>query len=905
MAAWLSLLLVAGMMPSAVLAGEHAPRREPVPASPLARYNDLPDQAYYLEALALLTEIGVIEPNEDGGFAPNARVTRAELAVWLAKSLGLAPVPGSVFADVPADAAEAPYIRALHEAGLIRGYGDGAFRGDRPITRAEAAVLFAGIAGRKPESRHAAAFADVRETDWFAGAAGALANMRVFQGKAKGVFAPLDHLTRGEAAVIVYRLLFELKRIEALDADAVTINGYAYRWDDTLAGLFREENRDALLGAAIRFENDGDTIVKVTGLLLQNGSTPAGDPPVLDGGDAVIAGNLYVAADAVSITNLIVGQHLVITPAARKSVLLGRALVAGGVLLAPDAEATEGRRYVFLYSDAAFFARGITIARHAAVVRAEGFFGADGRDMAPHASPAGARKSGKPVVIAANPYFDASYYLDRNPDLLEAILQHEEAWKHYLDLNAGFTWREQGRKLSPWFDAMDYLEQQQPDLRFGGQSPSAFMQHYMEYGNNPRPIAVLPSSASDIMEQDAGRSESGGIGADGQTPGADAFQFGLIDGRLYGEAGDHPARDQGREDPAGDERPVHVSLHFVSSAEVEVAGQTKLELVGSFEDTVSVKIQGDADQLEIDVVSLSGDGTLVLEISGEVGKIVISGHFDGDIVLTGMGKVGGIETGEGLPEQAVRVDDGLEAGELNGRPVSQPDAPSGPPAPPAPPAPQPGANEPSVTKAVYDGFADYAVFGLETSDAAKVYYYALEAEFGGPDRAEDLKELAASGSGMAGTAEVSGGKAGFTVTDLRENRDYVLYAAVEAPDGTLSEVYRHPFRTESVSILDVTYEVEPLGPWRYQARFNVKVNALAPVPVYWLLTERPGIPDPEEVGNGCPAEVYGQECGRIGSEPGTGIVELMVEVPTGNWRFHFIAEGSRLSPVYTVNMVIE
>lgn len=142
-AVWLSILLIMSSFPlvSSVSAAEAAVPVLTERSSPLARYNDLPEQAFYMEALENLTLVGSIEPNEKGGFDPDSPVTRAEFAVWLARSLGLKPVHASVFTDVSASSAEASYINALHQAGLIRGYGDGTFRGDQRISRAEAAVL--------------------------------------------------------------------------------------------------------------------------------------------------------------------------------------------------------------------------------------------------------------------------------------------------------------------------------------------------------------------------------------------------------------------------------------------------------------------------------------------------------------------------------------------------------------------------------------------------------------------------------------------------------------------------------------------------------------------------------------------------------------------------------------------
>lgn len=52
------------------------------------------------------------------------------------------PVPGKHFKDVPDDAWFANAVNELYECGLIGGYEDGTFKPNNPLTRAEAAALF-------------------------------------------------------------------------------------------------------------------------------------------------------------------------------------------------------------------------------------------------------------------------------------------------------------------------------------------------------------------------------------------------------------------------------------------------------------------------------------------------------------------------------------------------------------------------------------------------------------------------------------------------------------------------------------------------------------------------------------------------------------------------------------------
>ncbi len=83
-------------------------------------------------------------------FSPNQAITRGEIAVLTARSLGLVYAAGqasdteSPFTDRDAFSADqAGYIREAAGAGIITGYPNGAFGADRTATRAEAVTMVA------------------------------------------------------------------------------------------------------------------------------------------------------------------------------------------------------------------------------------------------------------------------------------------------------------------------------------------------------------------------------------------------------------------------------------------------------------------------------------------------------------------------------------------------------------------------------------------------------------------------------------------------------------------------------------------------------------------------------------------------------------------------------------------
>ena len=82
----------------------------------------------------------------------------------IVKLKGLQPKSGG-FKDVPGNAWYAGYAGAAREAGIVVGYEDGSFGGDRVVTRAEIiAMINRAFDIPKKESRKA--FSDLPESHW-------------------------------------------------------------------------------------------------------------------------------------------------------------------------------------------------------------------------------------------------------------------------------------------------------------------------------------------------------------------------------------------------------------------------------------------------------------------------------------------------------------------------------------------------------------------------------------------------------------------------------------------------------------------------------------------------------------------------------------------------------------------
>lgn len=102
---------------------------------------------------------GIMLGTPEGTFRPTATITRREVAISLAKALGLGTklptkIDASPFSDMSVDAWGLPYIIAMKNAGLMSGDPNGTFRPNDLITKEEISVILAkGLLGTYPTDK--------------------------------------------------------------------------------------------------------------------------------------------------------------------------------------------------------------------------------------------------------------------------------------------------------------------------------------------------------------------------------------------------------------------------------------------------------------------------------------------------------------------------------------------------------------------------------------------------------------------------------------------------------------------------------------------------------------------------------------------------------------------------------
>lgn len=125
------------------------------------KFADIPDNAWYSGYVRYLSSFGVVYGRGDNTFAPEKEITRAE---FTAMAVRFFEVYGdgdaelmeqySSFRDVSSGYWAAEYIQEAALRGWIVGYGDGTFRADRYITRAEVVAIINRLLGHHADEAY-------------------------------------------------------------------------------------------------------------------------------------------------------------------------------------------------------------------------------------------------------------------------------------------------------------------------------------------------------------------------------------------------------------------------------------------------------------------------------------------------------------------------------------------------------------------------------------------------------------------------------------------------------------------------------------------------------------------------------------------------------------------------------
>ena len=113
--------------------------------------SDVTRGQWFNHAVSTLSSMGIVKGHNDGTFAPNAPITRAEFAAIAARFDDKNTDTSSKFTDIASHWAKNEIGIAANK-GWINGYPDSTFRPNQYITRAEAMTLVNRVLNRLPEN---------------------------------------------------------------------------------------------------------------------------------------------------------------------------------------------------------------------------------------------------------------------------------------------------------------------------------------------------------------------------------------------------------------------------------------------------------------------------------------------------------------------------------------------------------------------------------------------------------------------------------------------------------------------------------------------------------------------------------------------------------------------------------
>lgn len=169
-------------------------------------FNDVNKNHWAYEAIATLSEKGIINGKGNGNFDPDGTITRAEFVKILCVANNIKAEGPIYFTDVERHAWYEEYVAAAFNAGLVNGISENEFGVSLPISRQDICTILYRAKG--VNEKNLLEFSDKGEVAGYAEDAIAFFAMQgVVSGFSDGTFRPLENCTRAQAAKIIYNYL--------------------------------------------------------------------------------------------------------------------------------------------------------------------------------------------------------------------------------------------------------------------------------------------------------------------------------------------------------------------------------------------------------------------------------------------------------------------------------------------------------------------------------------------------------------------------------------------------------------------------------------------------------------------------------------------------------------------------
>ncbi|RUL49821.1 S-layer homology domain-containing protein [Lysinibacillus antri] len=167
-------------------------------------YKDVNSSHWAYESIENLNKSGLIKGFTDGTFRPEATISRAEVAVIIARALNLQATTTPNFSDVKSSSYAYSGIAAVSEAGIITGREPGKFDPDGKLTRAEMASILTRAYNLQGTGN--VQYTDINANHWAYSYVQTLVANNLVAGYVDNTFRPNEKVSRAQFAAFIDRV---------------------------------------------------------------------------------------------------------------------------------------------------------------------------------------------------------------------------------------------------------------------------------------------------------------------------------------------------------------------------------------------------------------------------------------------------------------------------------------------------------------------------------------------------------------------------------------------------------------------------------------------------------------------------------------------------------------------------
>lgn len=171
------------------------------------RFTDVTEKDWFYDAVTWVSEKGLMVGTDKTHFSPHMDTSRAMIATILWRMEGSPAARGeAAYTDCAPHSWYSGGVNWADGSGVIKGYGDGRFGPDDPITREQLALMLWRYAGSPAAAEDLEAFTDAhRAGDWAWEALCWAVEKGILTGRGDGILDPGGKATRAEAAAMLMR----------------------------------------------------------------------------------------------------------------------------------------------------------------------------------------------------------------------------------------------------------------------------------------------------------------------------------------------------------------------------------------------------------------------------------------------------------------------------------------------------------------------------------------------------------------------------------------------------------------------------------------------------------------------------------------------------------------------------